>query len=86
MTVKHYKSDAESEFGAGVCYFEIESGWIVRQAENYGEQWRWGDESHPEWLADQPESVLGLDGATPIAASAFEAAWREARKAWRPGS
>jgi hypothetical protein len=86
MMAKHYKRDAESEFGVGVCYFEIENGWIVRQAENYGEQWRWGDEKHPEWLADQPESELGLDQATTIDASEFEAAWQEARKAWRPGS
>lgn len=86
MMATHYKRDAESEFGAGVCYVEIEDGRIVRQAENYGERWRWGNDKHPEWLADQPESELGIEEAKPIDASELEAAWQEARKAWRPGS
>ncbi|MGB1015332.1 MAG: hypothetical protein ACPG4T_14450 [Nannocystaceae bacterium] len=66
MTKHYFKREAESEFGAGTCYFEIENGWIIRQAEKYVSEWRWGDANHPEWLADQPEAELGIEEAAAV--------------------
>lgn len=86
MTAQYYKRQAESEFGSGVCYFELEAGWIARQVEHYGEIWRWGDDEHPEWLADHPQSELGLEEATTISSAEFEMAWEQARTRWQPGS
>lgn len=83
---KHYKREAESDLGIGMCWFEIEDGWIVRQVEAYGEVWRWGDDDHPQWLSDQPESELGLDDTDVLVIGAveFEAAWGKAREMGRP--
>ena len=76
----YFKHDAESEFGAGIAYIEITDGWPSRQVESYGETWRWGDDTHNEWLADQPLEVLGLDDAHAISAEEFERFWQEAQR------
>ncbi len=76
----HYRHDAESELGVGMAYMEVTDGWPTRQVEVYGESWRWADEEHPEWLADQPLEVLGLRDSDAIAPDEFERVWREALK------
>ena len=75
-----FKREAESELGAGTACIEVTNGWPSRQVEVYGKTWRWGDETHPEHLADQPLDVLELLDEHAISAEEFEQAWREAIK------
>lgn len=75
---RHYKHTAESDEGIGTAYIEIMNGWPTRQVEIYGEVWRWGDEEHPEYLADQPFTELDLDEDHSIGVDEFEQVWREA--------
>lgn len=77
---QYFQRDAESELGAGTAYIEVNDGWPSRQVEVYGETWRWGDETHPEHLADQPFEVLGLGDEHAISAEEFERTWQEALK------
>jgi hypothetical protein len=79
---RFYKRDAESDLGEGVAYMEITDGWPSRQVETYGDVWRWGDEAHTEWLADQRFEVLELGAEHEITAEEFEQVWREALKRW----
>jgi hypothetical protein len=76
----HFKLEAESDLGVGLAYLEITDGWPTRQVEVYGETWRWGDEAHPEHLADQPLDELGLGDEHAISQAEFELAWETARK------
>jgi hypothetical protein len=73
---RYYKQDAESELGEGVAYVEITDDWPTRQIEIYGDTWRWGDEAHPERLADQPLSVISLADEHAIPPEEFEHVWR----------
>lgn len=81
---RYYKHDAESDLGEGLAYMEITDGWPSRQVEVYGERWRWADEAHNEWLADQPLEVLGLGEEHEIQADEFEHVWQEALKRCPP--
>lgn len=83
---RYYKGEAESDLGEGVAYVEITDDWPTRQVEVYGDTWRWGDEAHPEWLADQPFDILGLGDDHAIPPEEFEHAWREALKRCPPPS
>lgn len=76
--MRYFKREAESELGAGTAYLEITNGWPSRQVEVYGPTWRWGDEAHPEHLADQPLDVLDLGEEHEISAAEFELVWSEA--------
>lgn len=77
--MKHYyKREAESEFGEGVAYIEIDGDWPSRQVEIYGDTWLRGDESRLERLADQPFAVLELGPEYQIEEAEFERIWREA--------
>ncbi len=78
-----YKRDGESEAGEeGIVYLEVTDGWPTRQVEIYGEKWRWGDESHNQYLADQAAEYLDLSDEFAISQHEFELAWTEARKCW----
>jgi hypothetical protein len=77
---RYFKHEAESELGAGTVYMEITDGWPSRQVEVYGHTWRWGDDAHNEWLADQPLSVLELGDELAITAVEFESVWQEAQR------
>jgi len=83
---KFYKREAESDLGIGMCWFEVEDGRVVRQVEAYGGVWRWGDDDHPQWLSDQPESALALDDGEVLAIGAeeFEGVWAKAREVGSP--
>jgi hypothetical protein len=83
---QYYQRDAESDLGEGVVYLEVTDEWPTRQVEIYGDTWRWADEKHNEWLADQPLHVLGLDTADQIASDKFEQVWREALRRCPPSS
>jgi hypothetical protein len=83
---RYFKHEAESELGVGMAYLEITDDWPSRQIEVYGEMWRWGDDAHPERLADQPFAVLDLDERHEISAEEFERTWSEALKRWPPAS
>jgi hypothetical protein len=82
---RYFKREAESELGIGTGYIEISDGWPSRQVEVYGEIWRWGDEAHPEHLADQPLDALELGDDHVISSDEFEHAWAEALRRCRPG-
>lgn len=83
--MKHYfKHEADSDLGAGMAYMEVIDNWPSRQVEVYGETWRWGDEAHKQWLADQPFDVLGLGDEHAIAADEFEQMWQETQRRCRP--
>ena len=75
---KHFKHDAESDLGVGTAFLEVTDGWPSRQVEVYGETWLWGDEDHPDNLADQPLDVLDLGAEHEIAQGEFEQAWTQA--------
>jgi hypothetical protein len=77
---QYFKHDAESELGIGTAYLEITDAWPSRQVEVYGDTWRWGDEAHNQWLADQPSDVLELGDEHAITAAEFERVWEEARR------
>ena len=81
---QHYRRAAESDLGAGVVYIEAVDGWPVRQVEIYGETWRWADDEHPEWLADQPLDVLDLGVGDAISKREFEDVWKEAMQRCPP--
>jgi hypothetical protein len=83
---RHFKREAESELGLGTAYLEFTDDWPSRQVEVYGERWRWGDEKHPEHLADQPLEVLELLDEHGISAEQFEQVWLEAMKRCPPSS
>lgn len=83
---RYFRHDSESELGAGSAYLEVTNGWPSRQVEVYGETWRWGDEAHPEHLADQPFEVLELGDAHEISGDEFERVWNEAVKQCQPRS
>jgi hypothetical protein len=83
---RYFKREAESELGAGTAYIEISDQWPSRQVEIYGQTWRWGDERHAEYLADQPFEVLELDEGHEITGEEFERAWTEALKRCPPRS
>ncbi|MEZ4309624.1 MAG: hypothetical protein R3F14_16430 [Polyangiaceae bacterium] len=61
-----------------MAYLEVTDGWPSRQVEVYGETWRWGDDEHPEHLADQPLDVLELDEQHAISREAFDTIWQQA--------
>lgn len=65
---------------------EITAGWPSRQVEVYGDAWRWADEAHNEWLADQPFDVLELGDEQAISVEEFERAWQEAQRRCLPSS
>jgi len=65
---------------------EITDGWPSRQVDVYAESWRWADEDHNEWLADQPLDVLELGDEHMIHAEEFEKVWQEALKRCPPSS
>lgn len=75
---QYFQHAAESDLGEGMAYLEISDGWPSRQVEVYGEVWRWGDDAHREWLADQPFSELELEAEHAMSAEAFERLWQEA--------
>jgi hypothetical protein len=75
---RYFRRDAESELGPGTAYIEITGDWPSRQVEIYGDTCWWGDEAHPEHLADQPFEVLELLDEHVISAEEFERAWHEA--------
>ncbi|QSQ12251.1 hypothetical protein [Myxococcus landrumensis] len=77
---RYFKREAESDLGEGVAYMEITEGWPSRQVEIYGGTWRWADEAHTEWLADQPFEVLDLGVEYEIELDEFEQVWQEALK------
>lgn len=83
---RYFKHEAESELGAGTAYMEIADSWPSRQVEVYGEMWRWGDEAHSQYLADQPLDVLGLGDEHSISAEEFEQVWQEALRRCPPSS
>jgi hypothetical protein len=83
---RHFKHEAESEMGTGTVYLEIVDDWPSRQVEIYGDTWRWADEAHDEWLADQPLDVLGLGSEHEIPEQDFEQVWREAQSRCPPAS
>ena len=72
---RYFKKAAESDLGEGRAYLELTDNWPSRQVELYGEQVRWADVAHPEWLADQPFSALGLTPEDEIGEPEFEAVW-----------
>lgn len=76
----YFKHDAESDLGTGTAYIDVTDSWPSRQIEICGETWRWGDEAHNEWLADQPLDALDLGEADAISAEEFEQAWQEAQR------
>lgn len=79
MIKKYFKREGESELGdSGIAYMEIIDEWPSRQIEIYGDNWRWGDRLHTEYLADRPFSDLGLTDDYAIEADEFERAWQEA--------
>lgn len=75
---KFYKHYAESDLGEGIAYLEIVQGWAVRQVEVYGTTYIFGDEIHPDHLADQPFSELGLGQQDEITKEEFEKIWMKA--------
>ncbi|GMU61740.1 MAG: hypothetical protein AMXMBFR34_35030 [Myxococcaceae bacterium] len=81
---RYFKHEAESEFGIGWVYFEITNDWPSRQVEVYGQTWLWGDDAHPEHLADQPLQVLELGKEHEISVDAFERVWVEALERCQP--
>jgi hypothetical protein len=83
---RYFKHEAESDLGSGTAYMEITDGWPRRQVEVYGKTWRWGDESHNEWLADQPFEVLELRDEHAISREEFEQIWQEALRQCPPTS
>jgi hypothetical protein len=83
---RYFKHPAESEFGEGTVFFEITDDWPSRQVEAYGDEWRWGDEQHKEFLADKPFEALELHDEHAIEAREFEKAWQEGRRRWQPSS
>jgi len=73
---RYFKHCAESDVGAvGTAYLEIADGWPSRQVEVYPTMSCWADEQHPDYLADQPLSVLELGEEHEISAAEFELAW-----------
>lgn len=74
----YYKHYAESDWGEGTVYLEIKEGWVVRQVEVYGSKYLYGDDKHPDHLADQPFSVLGLGQQDEITKQEFEQIWMKA--------
>lgn len=83
---RYFKREAESDLGAGLVYLEITDGWPSRQVEVYGEVWRWADDAHNRWLADQPFEVLELGEEHEIPSEEFERVWQEALKQCPPSS
>jgi hypothetical protein len=81
---RYFKREAESEFGVGTAYLEISEGWPVRQVEVYGETWRWGNNDHPDHLADQPFEALELSAEHEISSEQFERVWEEALRRCPP--
>ena len=77
---RHFKHWSDSDLGEGVCYVEFTGDWPSRQVEIAGDTWRWGDNEHSEWLADQPFSVCGLDDVYKIPEDEFERIWQEAMR------
>lgn len=77
---RYFKREAESDLGAGMAYLEITDNWPSRQVEVYGDAWRWADEAHNEWLADQPFEVLELSHEHAIPVEEFERVWQEAQR------
>jgi hypothetical protein len=75
---RYFKREAESDLGEGVAFIEITDGWPSRQVEIYGDTYRWADEAHREWLADQPFDVLELGEEHEIQAEEFEHVWQDA--------
>ena len=78
--ITFYKHYAESDLGEGIVYLEISQGWTVRQVELYGSNYRYGDDKHPEHLADQPFYELGLGQQDEITKEEFEKIWKEATR------
>lgn len=83
---RFFKREAESELGAGTASVESSDGWPTRQVEVYGATWRWGDEAHPQYLADQAVGVLELGVEHEISKTEFERVWTEALQRFRPQS
>lgn len=83
---RYFRHEAESDYGPGIAYLEIDGEWPSRQVEIYGEIWLWGDEAHPKNLADQPFEFLDLHDEHEIPAGEFERVWREANKRCPPTS
>lgn len=83
---RYFKREAESELGEGIVWLESTDGWPSRQVEIYGDAWRWGDEAHDEWLADQPLDVLELGAEHEIDPAEFERVWQEALRRCPPSS
>jgi hypothetical protein len=83
---RYFKHEAESDLGVGTAYLEITDGWPSRQIEVYGETWRWADEAHPDYLADQSFEALELGEEHSIPVEEFEQAWSDAHRRCRPSS
>lgn len=74
---RFFKHVAESDLGAGSAFLEVTDGWPTRQVEVYGQTWRTADQQHPEYLADQPLTELGLSDEDEMEEGDFEAIWAE---------
>lgn len=83
---RYVKREAESDLGAGMAYMELTDDWPSRQVEVCGDAWRWADEAHNEWLADQPFHVLELSDEHAISVEEFERVWQEAQRRCPPRS
>jgi hypothetical protein len=83
---RYYRHDADSDFGVGTAYLEIEGEWPTRQVEVYGQTWLWGDAAHPEHLADQPLETLDLTDEDEIGSKEFDRVWAEALRRCPPSS
>jgi hypothetical protein len=83
---RFFRHDAESDLGVGTAYLEVTEEWPTRQVEVYGDNWRWGDVTHNQWLADQPFEELGLSDRDSISQEEFERVWLEAMRRCPPGS
>jgi hypothetical protein len=77
-----FKFPAGSDLGIGVQYIEFnDEGWLIRQAECYGERWfnsnqRYHQELGGMGLCDQKLSAAGMKMGDPIEAQEFEAVWK----------
>jgi hypothetical protein len=82
---KHTADYAESEYGEGIVYLEIDEDkdMVVKQVEVCDKAYligEWTGDALVGWICDQAASLLGLTDKDAISAEEFASVWKRAKQ------